>query len=520
MKSNHISILVILSVLIAASAQAASISINMAVDPAYSGLAVDPGQTSIIGISGTEAIDGSEWNNINLRNAGTAGKPTYFDNQTQGGNSLEMMDSSGANAGVAMTSSGAFYSAFANVSAPNQTSTGDAGLMQSCLNMNSSESVSLSGLSTWSPSGYMVYAVFDLGTATTRTYGVSMTDGITNQIFWTTDNGIIDSDTNDDGIMEWQQTTATTSGTAVTSANYAVFGPFTGDTLTISGDATSGRACVSGIQIVALGTVSTAHKYWSGSTDGNWSDTDSSSLNWTGTNYTYVKSNFSSIYFGDVDGSGNPVATSTITIGAGGVTGEDVNFINNSVAYTFNSMDANGLTGPYSVTLSGTGSVTFNGGNTYTGDTILNSGASLTLNGANTYTGQTFLDSGASLTLGSSGSIADTTQIWMSAGSIIDATAPGLTLNSSATLIGYGTIKGDVSAPAGASLVPGNAGAFGTLTFDNDLTLNGQAFTLDVGGATNASDHITVGGVLTMNANSVITLSEAAGFWPTAPIPC
>lgn len=56
--------------------------------------------------------------------------------------------------------------------------------------------------------------------------------------------------TNWDGVIEWQRTNATSSGGAVGDASYPVFGPFTGDALSISGAGTAGRSALSGIQIV------------------------------------------------------------------------------------------------------------------------------------------------------------------------------------------------------------------------------------------------------------------------------
>lgn len=226
----------------------ASISVNFGI-ALNDANAVDAGESSIIGLAGTQTTDGTTWNNINLRASG-AGAPSTFTAATQGANHINLNDSSGGDAGVDMTSSGSFYSNFANSSSPNQSGTGDAGLMQSFLNLNSSESITLDGLASWAPHGYKVYAVFDIGSAT-RTYAISMTDGTSNQTFWTEDTSGADADTDNDGVIGWIPTSASSSATAVTDANYAVFGTFTGDSLTISGDATSGRATLNGLQIVA-----------------------------------------------------------------------------------------------------------------------------------------------------------------------------------------------------------------------------------------------------------------------------
>lgn len=226
--------LLALAILLPGAATAASISVNMAVWPIVDNQVVDPGETALVGISGPESVDGTNWNNIDLRGAGSSGTPTVFTTATQGGNNIDLVDSSGADSGVDMTSSGLFFANFANTSTPNQGLTGDGGLMQGFLNLSNTETISLSGMASWAPNGYKVYAVFDIGPVT-RTYGVSMTDGTTSQIFWTADTAGTDADANNDGVIEWLETTATTSGTAVTDANYAVYGTFTGDTLIISG---------------------------------------------------------------------------------------------------------------------------------------------------------------------------------------------------------------------------------------------------------------------------------------------
>ncbi|MCP5535753.1 MAG: PEP-CTERM sorting domain-containing protein [Akkermansiaceae bacterium] len=228
---------------------AASISVNFSPDASVDNQAVDSGETSIVGITGTEAIDGSKWNNIKLRASG-AGAPDVFITTTQGGNHIDLIDSSGGDAGVDLTSSGTLNSNYANVSSPKQGLTGDAGLMQGYLALNDTETISLTGLSAWAPNGYKVYAAFDIGG--NETHGISMGDGVTSALYWTANSSATDSDPDNDGVMTWKQTTATTSGTAVTDANWAVYGTFTGDTLTISGTDNGSRSALSGFQVVAL----------------------------------------------------------------------------------------------------------------------------------------------------------------------------------------------------------------------------------------------------------------------------
>jgi len=208
---------------------------------------VDADESSVVGLADAKTIDGNGWNNV-LLNSGF-GVPTVFTTATQSGNHIDLVDATGTDAGIDLTSSGAFYSNFGNVSSPNQASTGDAGLLQSYLLLSDLESVTLSGLSTWAPNGYKVRALFDIG-PTTRTYGISMHDGGAPQVFWTADTAATDADPDNDGIMTWLETTATTEGAAVADANHALFGPFTGDTLTVSGAGSAGRAALSGLQII------------------------------------------------------------------------------------------------------------------------------------------------------------------------------------------------------------------------------------------------------------------------------
>jgi hypothetical protein len=239
---------------LAAATQAESISVNFT-PVAGDGVDVDANESAVTGITAAETVAGAGWNNIRTRPTGSLGDPTVFRSQTQGGSHIDLIGSDGADSGVDMTSSGTFYFNFSQVSSPNQAATGDGGMMQSYLLSNASETISLSGLAAWAPGGYRVVAFFDIGDQGPRIYGLKGTDGTTTQSFFTNDTdsnsgGGVDTDANNDGVIEWQPTTATSAGTAVTDANHAVFGPFTGDTFTLSG-ADANRAVISGFQVIA-----------------------------------------------------------------------------------------------------------------------------------------------------------------------------------------------------------------------------------------------------------------------------
>jgi autotransporter-associated beta strand protein len=126
----------------------------------------------------------------------------------------------------------------------------------------------------------------------------------------------------------------------------------------------------------------------------------------------------------------------------------------------------NGTSFTNNCTIVGTGSLTKSGAQP------------LTLGGKNTYTGGSVIGSGFMI-LSGNGSISDSTKITVNLGATLDASGRGdttLTLANGQTLNGKGTVKGNVIVGSGATLAPGNS--LGTLTFSNNLTLNGGSKTV------------------------------------------
>lgn len=117
------------------------------------------------------------------------------------------------------------------------------------------------------------------------------------------------------------------------------------------------------------------------------------------------------------------------------------------------------------------------GAGTDGGLTKLNSGT-LTLTGTNTYNGETIVSAGT-LALSGTTSISNSEIISVSSGAILDASGLSggtMTFGNGQTLTGSGTVKGNITIANGATLAPG--GSLNTLTFNNNLTLNGGSTTM------------------------------------------
>ncbi len=152
-----------------------------------------------------------------------------------------------------------------------------------------------------------------------------------------------------------------------------VIGTFTADATTQAFTLANGASN----QVNALQLRSLPAGRWSGGVNGNWDDT---TLNFTGASFTTAKAG-GTVEFFDTDGNAAAVTRNSITIQNGGVTGANVVLNSASLAYTFNSSDANGIRGAFTITKSGAAAVTLAGANTHTGDTNLAAG---TMNLGNT----------------------------------------------------------------------------------------------------------------------------------------
>ncbi|HKR76871.1 MAG TPA: autotransporter-associated beta strand repeat-containing protein, partial [Rhodanobacter sp.] len=159
--------------------------------------------------------------------------------------------------------------------------------------------------------------------------------------------------------------------------------------------------------------------------------------------------------------------------------------------------------GANSLSVGGSGGGSFDGVIQGTGG-VTNIANALVLNGANTYTGLTTVQAG-SLTVG------DATH----AGASV---AGDITVASSASLGGFGTVGGSVTVQSGGHLAPGNP--TGTLTVNTDLTLaQGSVLDFSFGApgpnfTTFGSGHnVVVNGNLAINGATLNPI-DAGGFGP------
>ncbi|MBC8095713.1 MAG: autotransporter-associated beta strand repeat-containing protein [Akkermansiaceae bacterium] len=167
------------------------------------------------------------------------------------------------------------------------------------------------------------------------------------------------------------------------------------------------------------------------------------------------------LHVGNGGTAGNIGSSSAITVGSGGTV-------------AFNRSDAL----VYSGTVSGAGSLSKLGAGT------------ATLDGTLDYTGSTIVGAGT-LSLGGSVTLANSPAIRVESGATLNLSAIGgatLAAGVSQTLSGNGSVSGNVTSGVGTRIAPGTG--FGSLTFNNDLILNGGTVQIEISTATNDSFHV------------------------------
>ena len=145
--------------------------------------------------------------------------------------------------------------------------------------------------------------------------------------------------------------------------------------------------------------------------------------------------------------------------------------------------------------------------------TKLGSGA-LTLNGTNSYTGGTIAGAGT-LALGSNGSLSNSTSLIVSNGAIFDVSAVsgGYVLMGNQTLSGFGTVLGSTTLASNATVNPGLLNVVGSLAVTGNLGINNSnRFNFELGSvpAGPGNDQIVVSGNLNVSGVSYITVNAVA----------
>jgi len=186
-------------------------------------------------------------------------------------------------------------------------------------------------------------------------------------------------------------------------------------------------------------------------------------------------------------GSGATAANQIITNSSVSST-STLTFSNSSANGTFGGVVAGGVS-PIALAILG-GGLTLSAQNSYGGNLFVSSGK-LALSGA----GSTF--TGAAIVLSNSAAALDISGMG------------GITLGAGQSLSGYGVVTGSVTA-ANCPISPGAVGTAGTLSFSNNLTLNGGVtnhFDLALNPVSAGNDLIVVGGALNVSGTNTIELA-------------
>ena len=157
------------------------------------------------------------------------------------------------------------------------------------------------------------------------------------------------------------------------------------------------------------------------------------------------------------------------------------------------------LSGGGALTKTGNGTLTLGAANTYGGTTTISAGTlALTNDGVNAF-----------------GSISSSLITVASNATFDVSQAVGYTLGSGKTLAGVGTVVGAFTAGAAANISPAGAGAQGTLTFSNGLSVTGANIKMDLTsdptGTITSNDFINVTGDVTVSGINNIVATPVGG---------
>jgi|GEM_PF-1725842 len=236
-------------------------------------------------------------------------------------------------------------------------------------------------------------------------------------------------------------------------------------------------------------------------------------------------------------GMGNPAATVTVEPGAtlgffqlssNSILSKTMILNNNATLQSGGTAgSSNNFSGP--ITLNGTNSIqtsifplNLTGNISGAGAFTLSGTGPLYLGGDDTYNGPTLLAANSTLALEGAGQIPDTSLIYMTPASTINASGAGsMTLNSGQTLEGSGFIAGNFTESSGSTVFLGtNATTYGSLVFTNNLTFNGGTTDVKISDNNNVgldNDLMTVDGILAFSAVSTFNVTPLSGLTSANP---
>lgn len=288
----------------------------------------------------------------------------------------------------------------------------------------------------------------------------------------------------------------TGNGTIYTNPTIEFFDP---STLTV------GMTTVSGVLYTYVGFPTTRPMYWTGvNSDGvtansSW-DTTTSSTNLAAGGSAFYFANGRSVIFGDVNPLTNSnVSNTSVVVQFNGISPSSVLFTNSGAAnggvdYTFGNQygTAYGISGSTGVTLQGTGNVTFQNPNTFTGPVAINAGQLIIQDGG-------ALGSTSGVTVASGGALQINGSLGVSPGIPLSISGAGLASNPAGALNGTGGsgyYPGPITLAGNATI--GSSGSGNTLTLSGSVGTGSHALTLS------GTGNIAISGSLTLGTAAVL----------------